>query len=135
MNLTSFYTFTSSRGWVGIATAVAFVILAAASCKDAGSTGPSIVSGGPSLVAVPPSASVSSGTSMSVSISGGQEPYAITTLPVAALAQAVWVDSAHTPATLTVFGAATVATGSTAVIIRDSSPSAPRTVTIPIQKN
>jgi hypothetical protein len=122
-------------GILGSITAVAFLTLAAASCKDSGSTGPPLQGGGPSLVAAPPSASVGNGTSVSVSISGGQEPYAITSIPVAALARAVWVDSTHTPATLTVFGAATVATGSTAVIIKDSSPSAPRTVTIPIVKN
>jgi hypothetical protein len=117
------------------AVAIAFLALATASCSDSGSTAPPGQPGGPALTSAPPSASVSNGSSQTITITGGQEPYVITQIPLAALARAVWVDSAHTPASLTVFGAASVATGSTSVIIRDSSPSAARTVTIPIIKN
>jgi hypothetical protein len=144
MSLTSFSTSISeharrAHGWLGGilagAVVVLFLALATESCKDSGSTAPPLQPGGPALTSAPPSATVSSGTSQTVSITGGQAPYTMSQLPVASLASAVWVDSAHTPASLTVFGAATVATGSTSVIIRDSSPSATRSVTIPIIKN
>lgn len=121
------------RGILGGAVALAFLALATESCKDNGSTAPPPT--GPSLTSAPPSAAVGNGTSQTVSIAGGQAPYSIAQLPISSLATAVWVDSAHTPASLTVFGAATVATGSTSVIIRDSSPSTARTVTIPVIKN
>jgi len=144
MNLTSSSTFIFKRvrgtrglfgGILAAAVTVSFLALATASCSDSGSTAPQTRPSGPALTATPPSASIGNGTSQTVSITGGQEPYAIIQIPVAGLASAVWTDSAHTPASLTVFGAATVATGSTSVIIRDSSPSVAKSVTIPIIKN
>lgn len=144
MNLTSFSTSIFERvrstrglfgGLIAGAVAVSFLALATASCSDSGSTAPQAKPSGPALTSTPPSASVGNGTSQTIAITGGQEPYTVIQIPIATLARAVWVDSAHTPASLTVFGAATMATGSTSVIIRDSSPSAARSVTIPIIKN
>lgn len=112
---------------------IAFMALAVLSCSDSGSEPPAQVAAG--LTATPSSVTVGSGSSQTVSIGGGKAPYAITQPPSAAYARAIWTDSTTTPATMTIIGTATVATGSTSVRVKDSSPSPEKQVEIPIRKN
>jgi hypothetical protein len=116
----------------GVALAAAVIVLMY-SCKDMGTEAPAPPPPPPvvnQLTAVPPSVTVGSGTTATVSISGGVRPYAISTAPSASLATAVLNDTTLTITGVTIASAA----GSTSVRVVDGSPSPAKGVTVPVTK-
>jgi hypothetical protein len=113
--------------------ATALIALAIASCSDAG-TAPAAALPAGGLTSSLPAVTVTAGQTVDVNIAGGVAPYAVKIPPNPGLARAVWGDSSHTPARLTIIGVVTVATGSTSVRVKDSSPSPEKEVEIPVTK-
>jgi hypothetical protein len=110
---------------------VAALIMGAAACSknDLPPTQPQV--GAPAvLAAVPPSVAVGIGGVQHVNVSGGMPPYSITTGP-GSIATADLSNADSAVAILKIMGV-TVASAPTTVTVRDNTPSAPKSVSIPI---
>ncbi len=117
--------------WLGMVMVVTAVVIVGLNCGHSDSpTAPSPTPSTPQLTAVPTAVSVAAGGTQNVVVSGGTPPYAIAASPGGiASAQLINLDSVST--TLRITGI-TVASASTAVTVRDNTPTAPKTVTVPI---
>jgi len=88
---------------------------------------------GGGLSASPSSVTVSTNQTRTTAISGGVAPYVIASAPSASLATAQLMNANLDTAILSITGVS-MATGSTSVRVRDSSPPPERQVTVGIQK-
>jgi hypothetical protein len=84
----------------------------------------------PSLAAVPPAVSVGIGGIQHVNVSGGTPPYSIAAGP-GAIATAALSNADSMVAVIKITGIS-VASVPTSVVVRDNTPSAPKTVSIPV---
>lgn len=107
------------------------LLLGAGACSknDSPPTQPQ-VNASSGLAAVPPSVSVGIGGVQHVNVSGGMPPYSIATGP-GSIATADLSNADSAIAVLKIMGV-TVASAPTTVTVKDNTPSAPKTVSIPI---
>ncbi|HTY58985.1 MAG TPA: hypothetical protein VMF59_09210 [Bacteroidota bacterium] len=82
------------------------------------------------LSAVPPTVAVGIGGIQHVNVTGGTPPYSIASAP-GAIATADIANADSSIAVLKITGV-TVASVATSVVVRDNTPSSPKTVSIPI---
>jgi hypothetical protein len=106
------------------------LVVAAGGCKTNDAPTQPPTSPGPQLSAVPSSIRVAVGIAQNVTVSGGTPPYDIVSGPTA-IAAAVLFNRDSLVATIQITGVS-VASVSTAVTIRDASPSVAKTVRVPI---
>ena len=116
------------KGWsVEVPAVLALLFLALNCMKSSSPMQPAL---GPQLDAIPASVIVHVGTSQTVTISGGTPPYGIET-PPGPIATALLTNADSASASIQITGV-TVASVSTAVVIKDSS-AVTKTVDIPIR--
>jgi len=120
----------TSRRLDGLLFLIVATVLALNCSKSSSPTQPPPTSQTPQLTATPPSAIVGAGATTSVVVSGGNPPYAISS-PPSSIATAFLLNPDSLIATIQITGV-TVASVSTAVMVRDNTASAPKTVTVPI---
>jgi hypothetical protein len=116
---------------VGILVVIVGLILVALDCgKNDAPTAPTQTAPASQLAAVPASVIVAAGAVQTVKVSGGTPPYAIAASP-SSIAN-VALDNADSLSTILRITGITVASAPTSVIVKDNSPSTPKTVTVPI---
>lgn len=109
------------------------LILASHSCSKDETPSSSQQQQAGSLRAEPSSVTVSTNQTRTVAVSAGVPPYLIASAPSPNLATAQFVNASLDTSVLSITGVS-VATGSTSVRIKDSSPSPEKEITIQISK-